>query len=172
MSTPTPTKQSAVFTTPADNQILITRTFAAPPTAVYQVFTEPDLISRWWAGRRGQMIDCQVDLRVGGTWRFALDAGGFEVAFRGTYREVTPDQRFVTTEIYQTGPGASDEEPGAICTYAFNPDSHGGTTFTLLTEFADRITRDAVLASGMEAGAQEGYDIADRLALELIGPRP
>lgn len=160
------TKGSAVLTLPRDTQILITRDFAAPPAEVWRVFTEPELIKRWWAGRRGTMTAVEVDLSAGGRWRYAMDADGVEVAFRGTYREVVPGERIVCTEIYEAGPGATDEEPGALCTYTFT-SADGGTTLTLRTDVADRATRDAIVASGMEGGMQEGYDVAEEVAVEL-----
>lgn len=160
------TRGSAVLTLPGDTQILITRTFAAPPAQVWRVFTEPQFIERWWAGRRGRVTSVEIDLTVGGRWRFAMDADGVEVAFRGTYRDIVPGERMVCTEIYQAGPGATDQEPGVLCTYTFAP-SGSGTTLTLLSEAPDRATRDAIVASGMEGGMQEGFDLADELSAEL-----
>ena len=75
------------------------------PHLVYRVLTEPELIKAWWAGRRGTVTSAEVDLRVGGTWRYAMQAdGGMEIAFRGEYREIVPDERVVFTEIYEAGP--------------------------------------------------------------------
>lgn len=160
------TKGSAVLTMPSDTEILITRAFAAPPTQVWRVFTEPELIKRWWAGRRGIMTAAEIDLSEGGRWRCAMDAGGVEIAFRGTYRQIVAGERIVCTEIYQSGPGAADEEPGVLCTYTFTP-THDGTTLTLLTQASDRATRDAIVTSGMEDGMQQGYDLAEEIAVEL-----
>jgi uncharacterized protein YndB with AHSA1/START domain len=160
-------KGSAVLTLPKDNQIEFTRQFSAPPHMVFRVFTEPALIRRWWAGQQGTVTSAEVDLHVGGAWRFAMTAhAGFEVAFRGVYKEIVPGRRIVCTEIYETGPGASNEEPGALCTYTFTP-SATGTTLSLVTEVPDQETRDMILASGMESGVQDGWDIAEELAAEL-----
>jgi len=161
------TKGTAELTLPSPTQILLTREFAAPPAAVYRVFTEPGFIMRWWAGKQGTMTAAEVDLRVGGTWRYAMTAaGGFEVAFRGVFREVVPAERFVCTQIYQAGPGATDEEPGVLVTYTFAP-SDAGTTVSVLTDVPDQETRDAIVATGMEAGVQDGWDIAEELAAGL-----
>src|SRR5215204_6163257 len=79
---------SAVVTLPTETEILITREFDAPKHLVYRAYTEPELVSRWWPGKRGEMTLCEIDLRVGGTYRYVMIAqGGFEVAFHGTYQE-------------------------------------------------------------------------------------
>jgi uncharacterized protein YndB with AHSA1/START domain len=164
----TTTKGSAVMTLPSDTQILFTRTFNAPPHLVYRVLTEPEFIKRWWAGKRGAITSVEVDLRIGGTWRYSMEAEGpgMEVAFRGEYREIVPDERIVFTEIYEAGPGATNEGPRVLSTYTLTPHD-GGTTLTLLTETPDKATRDAIVESGMESGVQEGMDIAEELAVEL-----
>src|SRR3990172_852471 len=81
-------KGTAVVTLPTDRQILITREFAAPRHLVYQAWTTPELIKRWWHAKRGEVTVAEVDLRVGGMWRWVMVVtdGGFEVAFHGQYR--------------------------------------------------------------------------------------
>src|SRR5688572_14261255 len=97
---------TATVTLPTDEQILIRREFDAPKHLVYKAWTTPELVKRWWSGRRGQMTIADIDLRVGGAWRYVMVAdGGFEVAFHGEYREIVPDERIVTTEVYEM-PGA------------------------------------------------------------------
>ena len=106
----TTSSHSATVTLPTDEEILITREFDAPKHLVYRAYTEPDLVRRWWHARRGTMTVVEIDLRVGGGWRYAMVAdGGQEVAFHGTYREIVPDERIVTTEIYE---GVPEPEPG------------------------------------------------------------
>jgi Activator of Hsp90 ATPase homolog 1-like protein len=79
---------------PNGREILITREFDAPKHLVYEAYTAPGHVRRWGAGRRGEMTVAEIDLRVGGAWRYALVAGGgFEVAFHGTYREIVPNER-------------------------------------------------------------------------------
>ena len=159
------TKGSAVMTLPSDTQILITRKFNAPASLVYRVFTEPALIRRWWAGRHGTVTSVEVDLRVGGSWRYVMKANeGFEVAFHGEYREVVTNERLVNTETFEGVP--KTDAPPPLCTYTFS-EHDGATTLTLLTEVPDRATRDAIINSGMESGMQEGYDIAEEIAVEL-----
>jgi uncharacterized protein YndB with AHSA1/START domain len=156
-------KGTAVVTTPSDTQVLITREFAAPRHAVYRVLTEPELIKRWWSGGFGEVVLAEVDLRVGGRWRYVMVADGNEVGFHGEYREVVPDERIVCTEIYEGVPGGSDP---ALCTYELTEES-GRTTLSVLTEMASKEDRDALLASGMEAGVQAGYDLLEEIAISL-----
>jgi uncharacterized protein YndB with AHSA1/START domain len=109
----------------------------------------------------------EIDLRVGGTWRYVMEAnGGFEVAFHGEYREVVPEERLVTTEVYEGAPATG--APAPLCTYTFS--GHGeSTTLRLLTDVPDKATRDVIVDSGMESGMQEGYDLAEAIAVELAG---
>ena len=83
----------AVVTLPTDKQILIEREFDAPKELVYKAYTTPELIKRWWAGKRGEVTLAEVDLRVGGGWRYVMNAssGGFEVGFHGEYREIVAE---------------------------------------------------------------------------------
>src|SRR5688572_26386885 len=95
-------KGAAVVTLPTDTQILITREFAAPKHLVYKAWTTRELVKRWWSGQRGAVTIAEIDLRVGGMWRYVMVAnGGFEVAFHGEYREIVPNERIVTTEVYE-----------------------------------------------------------------------
>ena len=89
---------SAVFTLPSDQEILVTRVFDAPAELVFDAWTTSDLVKRWWAGDRGEVREAQIDLRIGGRWRWVMIAnGGFEVAFRGEYREIDRPHRLVRT---------------------------------------------------------------------------
>ena len=101
---------TAKVTLPADDQILITREFDAPRHLVYEAWTTPELVKRWWSGRRGQMTLAEIDLRPGGRWRYVMVANdGSEVAFHGEYREIVPDERIVSTEVYEA-PGITDDD--------------------------------------------------------------
>src|ERR1700682_2710405 len=96
---------TAKVTLPTDTQIMIVREFDAPRHLVYKAWTTPELIKRWWAGDRGEVTLVEVDLRVGGRWRYVMTAnGGFEVAFHGEYRDVVPNERVVSTEIFEAMP--------------------------------------------------------------------
>src|SRR5215212_327857 len=95
----------AKVTLPTDEQILITREFDAPRHLVYKAYTTPELVRRWWSGRRGAVTSAEIDLRVGGAWRYVMVAsGGFKVAFHGEYREIVPNERIVNTEVFEGAP--------------------------------------------------------------------
>jgi uncharacterized protein YndB with AHSA1/START domain len=160
----TTNKGSAKVTLPTDTQILITRAFEAPPHMVFRVWSTPDLVQKWWAGERGIVTTVDMDFRVGGSWRYVLVTNtGDEVAFRGEYREIVPDQRVVWTE-YMEGPGP-DGEP-VVNTLTLT-EHQGRTLLELLSECPDKEVRDAIINYGMEAGMQEQMDIIARLAATL-----
>ena len=121
------TSKSAVVTLPTDTQIQITREFDAPRHLVYRAYTTPELIRRWWSGERGEVTSADVDLRPGGTWRYVMIAnGGFEVAFHGEYQEIVPDERIVSTEVFEGMPDAA-----ALTTTTFT-EKDGRTTLSML----------------------------------------
>jgi uncharacterized protein YndB with AHSA1/START domain len=155
-------------TLPTDEQILITREFDAPRHLVYRAWTTPELVRRWWSGKRGEMTSCEIDLRVGGGWRYVMLAHGeFEVAFHGEFRELVPDERIVTTEVYEmpdAEPLPPEDEPLNIIDFA---ETDGRTTLTLLVQTTSREMRDAIIESGMEAGMQEGLDLLEQVAISL-----
>ena len=159
------TSGSATVTLPADEQILITREFAAPKHLVYKAWTTPELVRRWWTARRGEMTTCEIDLRVGGMWRYAMVAdGGFEVAFHGEYREIVPNERLVSTEVYEGIPDA--EENAALDTLTL-AEVDGRTTLTVLVQHRTKEGRDAHIESGMEAGMQDAMDLLEQVAISL-----
>jgi uncharacterized protein YndB with AHSA1/START domain len=156
------TSGTAVVTLPTDTQILITREFDAPRHLVYRAWTTPELIMRWWGGDRGKCTSAEVDLRVGGYWRYVMVAnGGFEVAFHGEYTEIVPDERLVSTEVYEGAP----DEPATNTLELTEQD--GRTTMTLLVQHASQEGRDAHINSGMEGGMQESMDYLERVAGSL-----
>jgi uncharacterized protein YndB with AHSA1/START domain len=161
--TPVATSGTAVLTLPADDQILIRREFDAPKHLVFKAWTTPELVSRWWPGRRGKMATAEIDLRVGGAWRYVMDAqGGFEVAFHGEYREIVPNERLVYTEIYEGAP-----EAGAVVNVVTFTEVDGRTLLESLTQCPSKEVRDAIIDSGMEGGMQEGMDLLEEIAIEL-----
>jgi uncharacterized protein YndB with AHSA1/START domain len=153
---------TAVVTLPTDTQILITREFDAPKHLVYKAWTTPELIKRWWTGDRGEATIAEVDLRVGGTWRYVMTAnGGFEVAFHGEYREIVPNERIVSTEVYEAMPQGE-----AVNTVTFT-ERDGRTTLTVLVQHTSREARDGHLDFGMEGGMQEAMDHLEQVAVSL-----
>ena len=152
----------ATVTLPTDEQILITREFDAPRHLVYRAWTTPELVTRWWSGRRGRVTSAEIDLRVGGMWRYVMVAnGGFEVAFHGEFHEIVPDERIVSTEVYEGMPDAQ-----AVDTVTFT-EANGRTTLAILVQHTCREHRDAHVDSGMEAGMQEAMDLLERVAISL-----
>jgi uncharacterized protein YndB with AHSA1/START domain len=152
----------ATVTLPTDEQILITREFDAPRHLVYRAWTEPELVGRWWSGNRGEVTVAEVDVRVGGTWRYVMVTDdGFEAAFHGEYREIVPNERIVATEIYEGMP-----EVEALNTVTF-AEADGRTTLTMLVQHASKEARDAHIGSGMEAGMREAMDLLERVANAL-----
>ena len=162
------TTSRATLTLPADDQILITREFDAPRHLVYRAWTEPELVQRWWHANRGTVSVVEVDLRVGGKWRHVMVADdGMEVGFHGEYREIVPDERIVSTEVYEGLPeGVSEEEGGTINTVTLE-DVNGRTRLTLLIQAANKTSRDAIIASGMESGLQDALDLLEQTAQTL-----
>jgi uncharacterized protein YndB with AHSA1/START domain len=160
----------AQVTLPTDTQILIPREFDAPPELVWRAFTDAELVKRWWGGLRGNVTHTEIDLRVGGRWRFVMTAAspGDEVAFHGTYRLIDAPNHLVSSEVYEGVPGAVDDESAAVNDATFVAlDSGARTRFELLCEYHTREVRDIVIDSGMEVGMQESYDALEQVAREL-----
>jgi uncharacterized protein YndB with AHSA1/START domain len=155
----------AVVTLPTDTQILITRDFNAPKHLVYKAWTTPELIKRWWSGDRGAVVSIEVDLRVGGRWRYVMTANeGFEVAFHGEYRDIVPNERIVSTEAFE---GIPDPDAAAALTTNTFTEKDGRTTVTILVQHKNQEHRDMHINSGMEVGLQEAMDHLEQVALSL-----
>ena len=153
---------SAKVTLPSDDQILITREFDAPRELVFKAWTTPELVARWWSGERGKVTSVDIDLRVGGSWRYVMEANeGFEVAFHGDYREIVPSERLVYTEVYEGMP-----EGEAVDTLTFTEEG-GRTLLTVLVQHSCKEHRDGHINSGMEDGMQEAMDALERVAISL-----
>ena len=160
------TTGTAVMTFPSDTQILVTRDFDAPRHLVWQVWTTPEHVKRWWGGKRGQVTLAEVDLRVGGRWRYVMTANrGSEVAFHGEFREIVPEERLVHTEVYEGVPDG-DADP-AVVTNVFT-EVDGRTRVTMLTELSSKEVRDAIVETGMEGGMQEALDALEQVAISLL----
>ncbi len=155
----------AKVTLPADDQILITREFDAPRELVYKACTTPELVRKWWGAEMGEVTHAEIDLRVGGKWRYVQVAnGGFEVAFHGEYREIVPNERIVSTEAYE---GVADPDANATVNTVTYEDLGGRTKMTVLVQCPSREVRDAIIESGMEVGMQKSYVALERVAQSL-----
>jgi uncharacterized protein YndB with AHSA1/START domain len=158
---------TATVTLPTDEQILITREFDAPKHLVYKAFTTPELVRRWWHAKRGEMTVAEIDLRPGGAWRYvAVTPDGTEVAFHGEYREIVPNERIVSTEVYEGAPQSDGPEQGTVNTATFT-EADGRTTVTILVEAPSNEIREAIIESGMEAGLQDALDLLEETAVSL-----
>ena len=154
--------RTASVTLPTDEQILIAREFDAPKHLVYKAYTTPELVKRWWSAKRGEVTTCEIDLRVGGVWRYVmLTPDGFEVAFHGRYREIVPNERIVSTEVYEGMPDAE-----AVDTATFT-ELDGRTRLTILVQHTSKEHRDAHIESGMEDGLQDAMDLLEQVSVSL-----
>ena len=162
------TSRTARVTVPTDEQILITREFDAPKHLVYRAMTTPELVKRWWHANRGKVTVVEIDLRVGGKWRHVMVADdGTEVGFHGEYLEIEPDERIASTEIYEGLPEGVTEEQGATVNTATFTEVDGRTTLTILVQATSKISRDAIIDSGMEDGLQDALDLMEQVARSL-----
>jgi uncharacterized protein YndB with AHSA1/START domain len=149
-------------TTPSDREIVIIRTFDAPRELVFEAWTKAEHVRHWWGWRTATMIQCEADVRPGGSWRYVTrEENGVEVPFTGVYQEVTPPERLVHTAIYDVAPFNSGDP--AVTTVTFT-EADGRTTVTGTTLYPTKEIRDGVIESGMEGGAAESMD---RLAEHL-----
>ncbi|WP_370962429.1 SRPBCC family protein [Amycolatopsis sp. cg9] len=156
------------ITTPAEDQILITREFDAPKHLVYRVWTTPELVRRWWSGHRGTTTEVELDLRPGGRWRYVLKTDdGAEVGFHGEYREIVPAERIVYTEVFELPGVPLDSVDGPLITVTFTALEGDRTLLSLLTETGSKELRDTIYESGMEVGVREQFVLIQELADSL-----
>lgn len=143
-----------LVTTPSDTEIVLVRDFEAPRNLVFDAWTKPELLKRWFGARGWHLVDCEVDLRVGGTWRFvSRGPGGAQMEQSGVYRQIERPEQLVYTESYDEQSG-SDE---SVVTHAFT-QRDATTRVTSTLRYASRQGRDAVLRSPMREGLSESYD--------------
>jgi uncharacterized protein YndB with AHSA1/START domain len=147
---------SAVITLPSDTEYLITRVFDAPAELIFKAFTTPELVKRWWGFETSEWLVCDIDLRVGGHWRFVVREKDMEVGFHGEYREIAGPHRLVSTEMYE---GIPDPKPEDYAVNTMTLDEVDGvTTTSVLVTHKNQEDRDMVLATGMEGGMQISYN--------------
>jgi uncharacterized protein YndB with AHSA1/START domain len=146
----------------ADRELVIERTFNGPQRVVFDAWTRPELVRRWWApaSHNVAVVSCEADVRVGGAWRYVLRRDtGDEFAFSGTYLEVTPHSRLVYTSWFEAIPGAE-----VVCTVTFE-DRDGKTHLVSHELYPSAEAREGALSAGMEHGMRETMDQLD----ELVG---
>jgi uncharacterized protein YndB with AHSA1/START domain len=156
---------SLQVTTPTDREIVMTRVFDAPRGLVFDAFTRPELLRRWFGPRGCSLVVSEVDLRVGGSFRFVLrDPGGKDLGMRGVYREIVPPERSVHIESFDDYPGES-----VVTTTLVEQGDKTLLTATIL--YPSREVRDMVIQSGMQHGAAESYNkLAELLAGMSLRP--
>jgi uncharacterized protein YndB with AHSA1/START domain len=158
----TATSGTAKVSLPADDQILIEREFAAPANLVWRAVTEPELVRRWWHAGRGEMTVCEIDLRVGGNWRYAMrPEGGEEFAFYGEFLEIVPNERIVQTETFAPFPDDASTNTMSLT------ERDGVTLLRTLVKHQTAEARDMHINSGMEAGMQDAFDRLEQVSMSL-----
>lgn len=147
--------------TPSDCEIVLTRIHDAPRHLVFEALTRPEVLRQWFGPRGWFLSTCEVDLQVGGGWRFMVRApDGSDIGMRGTYHEIAPPGRIVNTESFDAFPVEAHVTTELI-------EQDGRTTLTATVVYPSRQIRDGVLASGMEHGAAESHDkLAEYLAAQ------
>jgi uncharacterized protein YndB with AHSA1/START domain len=151
-------------TTPSDREIQLTRMFDAPRALVFEAMSRPEHIRQWWGnlGDGYSVPVCEVDLRVGGAWRFVnRTPKGENAVFYGVYREIAPPARVVFTEIFEPFPDAESVVTAVLT------EENGKTRLTATCLYPSLQVRDMVLQTGMEKGAALSYDALEEVAAAL-----
>ena len=152
------TKGSAVVTLPSDTEVLITRQFDAPAKFVYEAWTTPAYVKQWWGFEESPLIQCDIDLEIGGTWRYVTCAeDGTELGWHGTFRDMDAPNRLVSTEVFEGYPVAE-----ALDTLTLH-EADGVTTLRIVVKHTTKENRDGHVNSGMEFGMQHTLDRLDLL---------
>ena len=153
-------RRELAVTTPSEREIVLRRSFGAPAAVVWDVITKPEHVRQWYGCGTMTMALCEIDLQVGGRWRYLLRMpDGSEHGFHGVYQEIEPPRRLVSTEVYEPFPDAE-----AVVTVTLD-ERDGRTDLTSTIRHATKEARDGHLNSGMEQGAGESYRRLDREAM-------
>jgi uncharacterized protein YndB with AHSA1/START domain len=153
--------------TPGDRRIVLAREFSAPRTLVFEAWTVPHLLRRWYGAHGWTLVACDVDPRPGGAWRYvSRGPDGAEMIQGGTYREFVPPERLVSTQTFGDPPEGAE----SLVTTTFD-EAAGVTTVTLTVDYPTRAARDAALRTPMRRGLAQGYARLDAL-LAGAPPRP
>jgi uncharacterized protein YndB with AHSA1/START domain len=159
----TANSDSFAVSTPSDVEIRLTRLFSAPPQLVFEAMTKPEHVTQWW-GRLGEGYSvpvCEIDLRVGGAWRFVNRHPQGEAIFYGEYREIVPPTRLVFTEIFAPFPDSVSVVTAELT------EEGDKTRFTATVRYPSAEVRDMVIGTGMARGAATSYDRLEDLVARL-----
>ncbi len=156
---------TAVVTLPSDTEILITRRFDASASNVYRAWTTPELVRQWWGSDDAPLVICEIDLRVGGDWRYVSVHQEYgELGWHGTYEAIVPNTSLVSSEVFEGIPDAASHNTLTLL------EDDGVTTLAVLVVHTSRENRDGHIDSGMEPGMQSTLDRLDDLLPDLHQP--
>jgi uncharacterized protein YndB with AHSA1/START domain len=152
----------------AETELLITRTFTAPPDIVFDAWTKPEFVKRWWApaSRGVVVVECEIDLRVGGAYRYVLEQSKGRIAFSGKYNEVMRPSRLVYTNRFE--PVLGKPMPGEVLVTVSFDEHNGGTKLISREVYPSKEVLDGVLQTGMESGMRETFEQLDKLMSSLV----
>jgi uncharacterized protein YndB with AHSA1/START domain len=155
---------AVTVTTPSGREVVVTRSFDAPRRLVWDAHTKPELVKRWLFGPPGwTMPTCEIDLRVGGRYRYVLAGpAGERMGWGGVYREVVAPQRLVSTERFD-----EDWTGGETVNTLVLAEDDGRTALTLTVMYASKDARDGALATGMTTGMEAGYNELDSVLASM-----
>lgn len=156
-------RDTFTVTTPSDQEVRMTRLFDAPRALVFEVMSKPEHVKRWWGclGEGYSVPVCEIDLRLGGRWRFVNRHPKGEAAFHGEYREIDAPARLVFTEIFEDYPDVTSVVTSELS------EENGKTRLTVTVRYPSKDVRDIVMSSGMSTGAGISYDRLEDLLAEL-----
>lgn len=148
-----------------DHEIVIARTFNGPARLLFDAWTRPEQVARWWAPASlgVSVVGCEADIRVGGGYRYVLEHDGHRFAFSGRYTEVTPPSRLVYTQVFEPAAAGPGPDAQAVVVTVTFEEREGRTHLVSRTVCPSRAARDAIIASGMEQGMRETMDQLDAL---------
>lgn len=152
----------------SNTQVEVVRSFAAPLESVWNVFTQPEFVSRWMPSPPGwSMPVSEMDFRVGGTYenRFRDDQTGQEFGLVGQFREIEPLSRIVQHERHYVGTPGADSDIPSVITITFQ-ETDGLTTVSTLLDYPTPEAREAAMATGMTELMEMGYGVIDELLAE------
>jgi uncharacterized protein YndB with AHSA1/START domain len=166
-SEPNPMKNPTTVERKSERELVVTRTFNGPAHIVFEAWTKPELLKRWWTPPSFgiSFLSCEADVRTGGTYRFVFSHPDFEqpMAFFGRYIEVTPQSRIVWTN--------EENADGPVSTVTFE-EKDGKTLLVLVELYPSKQALDDAIASGSTgtSGAPEQFELLDELLVTLVRP--
>jgi len=160
-------QKTLTIETPSDREVLLTRIFDAPAHLVFDALTKPEWLKRWYGPAGWTLVVCDIDLRVGGKWRFVVrQPSGKEIGQKGIYQEIQKPNRIVNTESWE------DWDAGETLVTTVLTENDATTTFQCTIMFPSQEVRDTVVKAGLEHGASESYNKLAEVLASLGVRRP